>query len=668
MAVCTGITKKGSVCKRQVKSGSSDCGRHNRLCEPDKTVASQSLLVDIPEPCGFLRYYHDCLRRQGAQEIQMIQRDDVYYHERLEQLFQQQVSQMKLTEADRESFTSTWDRARLEKNPALSVLMKSAAKTNIKEDVQVAWLSRRWPTIQRLGTNKLRTKDGKVDTNMPKDISGAKSIDARDGKTLFWLKFTDSEGGTQGYAHSDVLKCIKESKKIENNSGEYGVVICVDGTYWNSERKNDLLKRIGPSTRISLVSCANISETEGKIRRGLEPETRFMSMTLRSLKESESKEETKTNDVYVPDDDGQEEEKRVELVTEMPRTKKQVLGQFYTKNFDYILQGLALPKAEASRVIEPFAGEGDLLEWLSKQNNELPVEAYDIDPKQESIARRDTLMNPPDYTNAYVITNPPYLARNKSEDKALYDLYKINDLYKCFLRSLVNSKCTGGIVIVPVGFFVQCRAVDVSLRDEFLSCFRIIRVNYFQEDVFADTSSTVVAFSFERSAEPLDSQTVEWHRFPEKSSASFSVSKAHKWMIGGHLYSLPGRTDVHIRPTIQGKRLRQGEQQTNLKLSALDSGTSDGRIRLSFDPAIVYSGKESARTFCTYRITGAHLTDIQQQKIAKLFNEFLEKQRQETWSLCLPSYRESKDYARCRIPFVLSYTIVLHLMQQLDTE
>ena len=59
---------------------------------------------------------------------------------------------------------------------------------------------------------------------------------------------------------------------------------------------------------------------------------------------------------------------------------------------------------------------------------------YDIEPKKDGIVKKDTLLNPPDYQGKFVITNPPYLARNKCADKTLFDKYQTNDLYKCFIK------------------------------------------------------------------------------------------------------------------------------------------------------------------------------------------------------------------------------------------
>lgn len=76
------------------------------------------------------------------------------------------------------------------------------------------------------------------------------------------------------------------------------------------------------------------------------------------------------------------------------------LGQFYTKNVDYLFQEFEKPKG---KIIEPFAGQGDLIKWCGED-----VEAYDIDPKAPQIIKRDTLLFPPDYQGKFVITNLPH--------------------------------------------------------------------------------------------------------------------------------------------------------------------------------------------------------------------------------------------------------------------
>jgi len=342
---------------------------------------------------------------------------------------------------------------------------------------------------------------------------------------------------------------------------------------------------------------------------------------------------------------------------------KKMKGQFYTVNSSYILDGLSMPPKTARCVIEPFAGKGDLIEWLVKTGNTLPIESYDIDPKREDVIRLDTLMNPPNYTDSWIITNPPYLARNKCDKKEIFDMYDTNDLYKCFITSLTKQEpCAGGIFIIPAGFFLSPRDLDVRCRNDFLSKYKLLKVKYFEETVFPDTTTTVVAFAFEKSHVLLNEQTVEWVSLPSGDKRIFKMSKENNWIIGGDIYKLSIPVGVKVRRHVEGQKLKDGEQRTFMTLSALDSGRKDGRIGLEYKEGYVYPAKDCSRTFATLCIQGRTLTSEEQKKICLEFNSIVEKKRTETWSLFLPQFRESKEYARKRIPFELAYTIVLHIL------
>lgn len=345
------------------------------------------------------------------------------------------------------------------------------------------------------------------------------------------------------------------------------------------------------------------------------------------------------------------------------KTTKQMKGQFYTTKSSYILEGFSIPPNDVRCVIEPFAGKGDLIEWLKNNKCTLPIKAFDIDPKNALIEKRDTLIDPPDYEDAWIITNPPYLARNKSADKWVYDKYGTNDLYKCFMTSVVlQNNCRGGVFIIPAGFFFSARPIDVKCRSEFMSKYSITKVKYFEERVFDDTSTTVVAFSFEKSKTILNTQTVEWIMMPTGEMKHFEMSSKNNWIICGNIYNLPVCSNMSIRRSVEGQKLEPHEQQTYITLNALDSGTTDGRICLRYQRGYIYPAKESSRTYATFRISGKNLSEEEQIQICSDFNTFIEEKRSEFWSLFLPQFRESKDYARKRIPFELAYHIVLHLI------
>jgi len=166
---------------------------------------------------------------------------------------------------------------------------------------------------------------------------------------------------------------------------------------------------------------------------------------------------------------------------------KKELGQFYTTNAKYITQDLLnFPKDVT--VIDPFAGNWDLLNLL--ENDKI---GYDIDVKNKETINRDTLLNPINYKNKWIITNPPYLARNKSNNKVLYNKYGLDDLYKIAVKTLIGSE--GGLLILPINFF---SSEDNVVRKEFLKQYEVKRVNVFLESVFNDTSYTVCSFFYKK--------------------------------------------------------------------------------------------------------------------------------------------------------------------------
>lgn len=78
-------------------------------------------------------------------------------------------------------------------------------------------------------------------------------------------------------------------------------------------------------------------------------------------------------------------------------TTKQKLGQFYTTNYDYILQNLYIPE-NIIKIIEPFAGNGDLLNFIKDKDN-YHIECYDIEPKKDYIIQKNTILDPPNFNN-----------------------------------------------------------------------------------------------------------------------------------------------------------------------------------------------------------------------------------------------------------------------------
>ncbi len=276
--------------------------------------------------------------------------------------------------------------------------------------------------------------------------------------------------------------------------------------------------------------------------------------------------------------------------------KQKLLGQFNSTNKDYILQGFE-NFAQGKNWVDPFAGDGDLLEWANMHKANC-TKGYDIDPNKP-YDTRDSITNPIDYKGLWVITNPPYLASNKNPDKSLYS--KFDDLYKVSIDSIIG--CEGGIIIVPANFL---SSEDHTIRDIFFSEYKIIACNFFEESVFDDTDAVVIAFYFEKCTK-LDAADGRWDIpiifHPSKKTINFQIDNWTGWRAGAEFYeringidtvgikrytvdnsfgNYPGNYCINDfkKPSMQSG-LHESIKNNIILIRAIDTGSSQGRIKLS---------------------------------------------------------------------------------------
>jgi hypothetical protein len=329
---------------------------------------------------------------------------------------------------------------------------------------------------------------------------------------------------------------------------------------------------------------------------------------------------------------------------------KKEYGQFYTTNYEKILQKLCIP--ENVELIEPFAGDGDLVRFCNGE-----IECYDIEPKQSYIQQRDTLLSPPNYNNKFVITNPPYLAKNKNklqQNSLYYKKYDTDDLYKCFLKTIIQSSPIGGVLIIPLNFWCSIRYKDIELRREFLSKYEIIHLNIFNERVFDDTSYNVCSFSFKRreSGENIISTTF----YPMDKNIQIKLNTKNL-LIGGEIYELPISKDFKITRLTKNNTNEKGI--TNIFVRCIDKNSKERIECVMSDKLFIDETPNlTARTFATLVIQ-PEISIEKQHELCNSFNEYLNKMRDEYNSLFLTNYR---DKGRKRISFSLVYRIVNYLL------
>ena len=353
-------------------------------------------------------------------------------------------------------------------------------------------------------------------------------------------------------------------------------------------------------------------------------------------------------------------ESEVENVIKLTHStiSKTQLGQFYTTNYEYILSNMKIP-SNVKTIVEPFVGNGDLLKFIKNKDN-YSLEIYDIDPKITDTIKRDTLKNPPDYTDKFILTNPPYLARNKSKKKDLYEKYKCNDLYKCFIVNIISNVCQGGIIIVPLNFISSIRKADIELRKKFLEKYSLKIINIFEEQVFDDTSYAVCSIYFERKHNNELSNNIKIYIYPSKKDMSISLTSENNYTIGGEIYNIPQNSKYKVQRATK----QTNGNITNILLKCIDNNIDS---QLGFEIVsnekrfIDNTEKLSARSYATLVINES-LTLEQQKHLVDKMNEYIKEQREKYNSLFLTNYRESNSIARKRISFDLAFKICNYIL------
>lgn len=293
--------------------------------------------------------------------------------------------------------------------------------------------------------------------------------------------------------------------------------------------------------------------------------------------------------------------------------------QHFSKNWEKLLYNINFKPANA---VDPFAGNCDLVDYSPETSWEL----YDIDPKKENVQIRDSLLNPINYTGKTVITNPPYLSKSKTNDfSKIFDKYKVDDLYKASILSIIG--CKNGILIIPLNFFTDKKTK--SVREKFLSQYKVSYVNYFTKQVFENTTYNVCAFYFEEG----ETSDVIFHDYFADKDVKINLCKKYGYRVGGDFFS--SYDNVHQ----EFSRVLKGDTpDTNIFVNCLDSRTRP--FYLEYKPGYVHFAKQTDRIFATLKCH-RDLTPEQQKEIVKRFNTLIEEARANYGNLLFTNYRDN---------------------------
>lgn len=300
-------------------------------------------------------------------------------------------------------------------------------------------------------------------------------------------------------------------------------------------------------------------------------------------------------------------------------------------------------------VVEPFAGSGSLLSIISKFNS---CESYDIIPNSEGIEQRDTLNNPPSYKGKYVITNPPYLAKNKCDDKQIFDKYDTDDLYKAFIKSIIEGEVEGGAMIIPLNFLVDENTE--SLRKLFFSKYCIKNLNIFKCQMFDYTKYNTISFNFVKGKQEGNINTVIFNTLEDIHNINITLTESFGYRLFGEFYnSIPTPTKDFAR------FMTEDQKPSHIKIHCIDGISKDSLIRAEFceNPMI---GKVSDRTSMTI-VLPFDITIDEEKILVDRFNEFINNSRDRYYNLLFTNFRENN---RKRISFKLAYSILYKVYKE----
>ena len=369
-------------------------------------------------------------------------------------------------------------------------------------------------------------------------------------------------------------------------------------------------------------------------------------------------------------------------------TKSQ-LGQFFTTNSDYILQGLE-EFIKNKEITDPFAGNQDLFGW-AKKNKCKKIIGFDCDKKytdDKKVFYNDSINSPNKYR--FVLTNPPYLHKNKADKKTKNDFFSgihspFEDLYQISIYSILNSE--EGILIVPLNFL--CAENSKKIRNLFFEQFKIIKLNVFSQQVFDDTTYNVISFYYKRKKDFEDKNKISVTIFPEKEKISFVIERKFGWQLGGNFINQVKNAKNHLEISrLTESFLKSGNYEAKMALQnikekknfnvneniknvlennilflrAIDS--KNGK-KIQLEDIRNYNilglvGKNTSRNMA-HIIFGQKIPINKQKELMQEFNQELNRNREKYFSFFLTNFR---DNGRKRISFNFAYKLLNYLYEQ----
>jgi len=301
---------------------------------------------------------------------------------------------------------------------------------------------------------------------------------------------------------------------------------------------------------------------------------------------------------------------------------KKTRGQYFTESNPFqhpsFLRWAHESGMKHSIVLEPFAGSNSIIDHLASMSLCEKSKSYDIEPANDRVELRDTLLDFPTGFNVCV-TNPPWLARNIATFKGIdFPEGKYANLYQYALLNCLEH-CDWVAALLPESFIRT-----QTFRDR-LSSFVSIT-----ECLFTDTDHPVGLALFT----------------PHMSN------KIDVWTGNQFVGVLENLEDEYPVPLEDGVSVAFNQSSGNIGLYALDN---------TLYPSIRFCPPEELDGY-TIKSTGRHITklqvdgDVSIDKWNKFLNKFREKTR-DVFMTCYKGMRKDGMYRR-RLDWQLARGII----------
>lgn len=319
-----------------------------------------------------------------------------------------------------------------------------------------------------------------------------------------------------------------------------------------------------------------------------------------------------TTESFLRDGD-QVQQRRAERRQRLADLEKVARGQFFTKGTHWLGAPIhAFIKEHLAGIhefLDPFAGEGDLLAACAA---EFGLKGRGLDISGGDWETNDSLRHIPETSGAFVVTNPPYLARNSARRKGLWpevgqylDERGRDDLYQVAL-----DRC------LEVADFVVAIIPETFLLSSYPKS-RLALVMVVEEEMFEDTEAPVCVAAFGPSIEPTP-----------------------RVFLGGEFVStLPEILALRPRP-VGRPEMRFNAPDGQIGLRAVDGVSPAEPIRFMRAEEFGYAPerlRHSSRHMTFINIPGLPAEQLDQ--VIRLANEFLVRFRCDTRNLGLSPFK-----------------------------